>query len=204
MAGHSGTTSTLAWLTLASCLGGVVVFELAEGIPLAPTVTAAVINTPEEEADNTLSVGIELPSSALIDDIINRPLFSASRRSFVPPPDEQLGAIQTPAERLSLQLIGTMVAGETRLALLKDAEGDLFKLRQGQEVKGWLVEMIDQTRVRLQRDEEVEWLNIRANLETTTDPRAKALKPTADRDLSGKVGTATTMPVFNEVSGQRE
>lgn len=204
MVGHSGTTSTLAWLTAASCLGGVVVFELAEGVPLAPTVTAAAMNTPKDDADNTLSVGIELPSSALIDNIIDRPLFSASRRSFVPTLDEQPGAIQTPAEKLSLQLIGTMVAGETRLALLKDAEGDLFKLRQGQEVKGWFVEAIDQTRVRLQRDEEVEWLNIRANLETTNDLKTKALKPTVDRDLSGKSEKAKTMPVFNEVSGRTE
>lgn len=204
MTGRAGTTSTLGWLTAASCLLGVIMLESSGGIPLAPTVTAAAIETKRAEPDSSEKLIIGLPSSALLDDIIDRPLFSALRRPFEPMIEEQPSVVrEAPPNELAAQLVGTMVAGETRLALLKDGDGNFLKLRPGQEVEGWLVDRIDHENVRLQKNEKVEWLKIRTNIEKAASPGPKTPRTLADRNLSNQE-SRRSVPATNEANGQAQ
>lgn len=178
MTRHSGTGATLGWLVAAAGLTGIIVLELSDEIPLAPTVTAAAIDISTDNAESPDDLLVEQLSSDNLDNIVNRPLFSVSRRPFVPVIDDEPSMIQDQPGEMSLELVGTMLTGETHLALLRHSNDGLLKLRLGQEVEGWLIDRIDQNRVRLQKDDKVEWLTIRTEALKDAVHRPKTLKTT--------------------------
>lgn len=162
MAGYPG--ATVSWLAVSAVLAGIVALEISENVPLAPTVTAAPVETVlAEPVDLDFSVMAAL-SSDLLDDIVERPLFSTSRRPFEPVIEEQPQVVSAPNWQLSLQLVGTMLSDSSKIVLLKHPANGLLRLRQGQVVEGWEIGEIGNNLVELRRGDEVAWLRLRADL----------------------------------------
>lgn len=205
MTRQSGRKSTLAWLSAAACLSGVVVLEFSEGIPLAPTVTAAAIDKPDIAPAGSDTLAIEMPAPEILNDIVDRPLFSESRRPFEPAVEERPTTMSAGREPLSLQLVGTMLSGETSLALLKQMDGGLKKLQRGEEIDGWRLDLIDHDRIRLMRNDEIEWLDIRKDMPAKA-PRARTPKPKRQtaNDGSNVNNGETILPLNPQLVGQQQ
>jgi hypothetical protein len=104
------------------------------------------------------------PSLDLLEDIVGRPLFSASRRPVELVIEDQVEAAAVPTQNLSLELVGTMLSGSSRVVLLKHPTEGLLRLRKGQTVEGWEIGEIDHNLVELRNGDEVEQLKLRTDL----------------------------------------
>ncbi|MGI9335838.1 MAG: hypothetical protein ACR2RL_22045 [Gammaproteobacteria bacterium] len=97
-----------------------------------------------------------LPSLASLDQTIQRPLFSATRRPPEPvkPEGAPTSKVAAPARDTPLpatELSAVVMYGDTRVALLKTpAGGGLIRKQVGEEVEGWRLESIDSLNVLLQ------------------------------------------------------
>lgn len=163
MTRHSYTRATAGRLITAVGLAGVIAFALAAGLTLAASVAAEPIETQTGDAEIPKTARVKVPSRDTLNDIIERPLFSASRRPFEPAVEEAAASGQRLEQKLSLKLVGTMMAGKTRHALLHDPKGGMLKVRQGQDVFGWHLDQVDHDQVRLTRGDEVEWLKMKTD-----------------------------------------
>ena len=155
--------STAFWLLASAILTGVIVLQINDELSLALPVTAASIEPDERQADGDSSRPVVgPPTDEWRDMIVERTLFSASRRSFTPPVKARKVVKADPERKpLTLTLSGTLLAGESKIALLSHPSHGLLRLRQGQTIDGWQVEKIWDNKVRLQRDAEVIDLSLR-------------------------------------------
>lgn len=174
MSVYSG--ATVGWLAISAVFAGIIAFELSEEAGLAPTVTAAPIEAPLIEPDDTAPASVVSPALDLLDEIIGRPLFSASRRPQETISEEQPVEAPLPAQKLSFELVGTMLSGSASIVLLSHPEKGLLRLSEGQTIEGWEVGEIGHNTVELRNGEEFERLKLRADLLQPKRPAAKALK----------------------------
>jgi hypothetical protein len=161
----------VGWFLASAGLAGVIAFELSNGLPLAPAVTAAPMIVTADGGAQAVPA-FEPPASAAIDEIVTRPLFSKSREPFVPAAEAPVAAA---APAASFELIGTMVTGQSRIAMIQHAEKGVLWLREGQEIGGWRIAEIGGREVLLERDDETRDLRLRAE---PLRPRANAEKAT--------------------------
>lgn len=161
MAKRFVTGATLCWLTAAAALAGVIMLQVNSDISLALPVTAAPAEAPlDEEARTTDAIAGTLTAD-ILDVIVERPIFSWSRRPYLPPEDDVVMETTPEVRELSVKLAGTMLAGKSRLALFTHPSRGLLRLRQGQDVDGWRIEDIREDEVRLQLGDKVTLLRLR-------------------------------------------
>ena len=156
--------ATVGWLALSAALAGLVAYELSDDAPLAPAVTAATIEATASVSDDRTVTSVDTPSLDLLEDIVGRPLFSASRRPVETVIEDRVPAVDIPTRELSLELVGTMLSGNSRVVLLKHPTEGLLRLRRGQTVEGWEIGEIDHNLVELKNGDEVERLKLRTDL----------------------------------------
>lgn len=152
-------------LLLLGCaaLGGIIALELSSELSLAPGVTAAAPaapDIPEVEIEPFVP-----PPPDSFTEIGERPLFVPTRRPFVPPPEAEAEAIpveEPPPEPLLAELVGVVLAGQQRAALVQEqgAAGPR-RLAIGQTVDGWRVEEVEAGRALFRRGDEVQVLELR-------------------------------------------
>jgi type II secretory pathway component PulC len=200
MAGNPGAIVT--WLAVSAGLTGVVALEMSESVPLAPTVTAATVDTAAPAPVDVDLATVSALSPDALDDIMARPLFAASRRPFEPTVDEQPVAVSAPDQPLSLQLVGTMLSPSSSMVLLKHPSKGLLRLRQGQVVEGWKIGEIGNNRVELRRAGEVEQLRLRTDLlPPGRDGRNTGNAPRPGRSAAEEAAAA---PVREETGDQMQ
>lgn len=151
-------------LLAAGCaaLAGVIVLELSEDMSLAPDVTAAAPSLPEVE--EVLVEPFDPPPPDLFTVISERPLFAASRRPFVPPAvaEPAAGPVEAPLEPLEAELVGVVLTGERRSALVhREGSAGPERFWVGQSVDGWLVEEVGRRHAVLRRGDEERILELR-------------------------------------------
>ncbi|MGI9435182.1 MAG: hypothetical protein ACR2Q4_10210 [Geminicoccaceae bacterium] len=197
MTKQSGTGATLSSFLLALGLVGVIAFELSDGFPLSPSVTAAPMRATSGASAVSEVPSLALPLRATVDEITKRPLFSASRRPLDPVVEAPSEPVNEVVQTLSLRLVGTMVTGTQRVALLLHPEQGLVRLRTRQKIDGWQLETIDQNRVSLQQGDDVTWLTLQPE-----EGAPNAQPPTAPKIGTGvgwtKPGLAKTAPPVSE------
>lgn len=151
-------------LLLLGCaaLGGAIALELSEDLSLAPDVTAAAPSLPEVE--EALVEPFDPPPPNLVTVISERPLFVPSRRPYVAPPpvEPAAGPAQAAAEPLTAELVGVMLTGARRAALVqRKGSSSPERLSVGQSIDGWLVEQVEPRRAVLRRGAEERVLELR-------------------------------------------
>jgi hypothetical protein len=171
MSQRSTHWATGIWLVLCAGLGGVVALELSSSLPFAPQVTAALPAAPLPDIAPE-PAAFEPPPSRTFGEISERPLFSTSRRPFVPETESEEAA--APDEQVSIELVGTLLTEEGRAALLQPAGQAARWLRAGQKIAGWQVETIERDRITLRLDDEAKALQLRADLIPKPQPIDRA------------------------------
>ena len=101
--------ATGIWLVLCAGLGGIVALELSSSLPFAPQVTAALPAAPLPDIAPE-PAAFEPPPITAFGEISQRPLFSTSRRPFVPEPESE--GPTAPDEQVSIELVGTLLTEE--------------------------------------------------------------------------------------------
>ncbi len=149
MTKQTSPSGTAAWLLLSAGLCATIVFQLNNDNFIAVPVTAAPADSSVEITDSNLVDSIAGPDMAVLDAIVDRPLFSASRQPFKAPIDETSDEAPSAIASLPFQLAGTMLSDSARFALLVHPERGMLRLREGQDVDGWRVEDVDVNEVLL-------------------------------------------------------
>ncbi|MBK1672616.1 hypothetical protein CKO35_04745 [Ectothiorhodospira shaposhnikovii] len=136
---------------------------LPAGPQSPPAPTAAGIGTPP-----VLEIGQARPGPGVeqVAMIADRPLFSETRRPPEASPEapaeaERPAPPQRPPEPLRAALQAVLGGPEGRLALLADPQGRIHRLRPGDELQGWRLEVIDTQQVRFTRNGHSQTLPLR-------------------------------------------
>ena len=117
------------WWTAAAALSGLIAVELTQDLPLTPAVIAAVNETGGDDLQPNQPPSVSVPSKALVDDIVDRPLFSPSRRPAGGAAVDSTPRADAVDGALTLALIGTMLVGDDPVALLRHPIDGLKRLR---------------------------------------------------------------------------
>jgi type II secretory pathway component PulC len=128
-----------------ACLAGVIYFELTWP-DVGPSIAAATTPAPSRRPASTGRT-FAVPPMTEYSEVVERPLFYPTRRSSLP---------QTVEERstTNLTLIGTVMSGTTRHALVRHKQGSrVERVIEGQDIDGWTVESIQGDRVVLSHDD---------------------------------------------------
>ncbi|MGI9499842.1 MAG: hypothetical protein ACR2P3_07380 [Geminicoccaceae bacterium] len=152
---------TALWALAAIGLSGFI----ARGLTQAPTalpndVAAPAVTEAVQEPEET-DMTTWLPSDDLVDRIVARPVFSASRR--LAPLDTPPGAARRDVieDKPALELIGTLRAGDDFIALLKHPSKGLLRRRPGQKIGDWDVVDVQDRHVSLESKDGVDVLVLR-------------------------------------------
>jgi hypothetical protein len=137
-------------------------------LPLVPQVTAALPAAPLPELAPE-PAPFDPPPKHAFAEITARPLFSESRRPFstvaepVSPVGEPAGEAP-PAESIAIELIGTLLTDQGRMALLQPQGESARWLQAGDGIAGWQIESIQRNQVSLRLDGAAKTLELRADL----------------------------------------
>jgi hypothetical protein len=136
-------------LSLSAGLAGVVALELMRGpffVPDAPHVSSSV----DDVTESSREAAVEKPDITTFDEVVARPLFTASRRPPPPrPSSEMVVGPPEPAPKPEIpDLIGVIISADRRMALLRPrATTEALLAMEGQTVAGWQVRAIKPTQV---------------------------------------------------------
>lgn len=168
MSGRSKHWAAGIWLLVCMGLAGIIVLELSA--PLAPQVTAAPPAAPLPEFAPPPEP-FDPPPRQLFAEIAARPLFSATRRPFVP----ESGAAANPQDaNIAIELVGTLLTEQGRAALLQPQGDNARWVLAGEQIAGWQVVTIERDQVRLRLDEEAKTLELRSDLVQPAPPPDRA------------------------------
>ena len=147
----SARLSALAALAAITVLGGTLAVEMLGVAAGAPGVrTPAPLAADPGPADTP---GLAVPTAgrvaaaAAAHEIVDRPLFFASRRPVPPEPPAVAAAKPEPVPPLDFALVGTILTGSSRVALVKPDKTASVELALGQLVGGWTISAIDADRI---------------------------------------------------------
>ncbi len=114
------------------------------------SVVAGISSSPQEEPQE-LAWWRDLPPIGAMKETVQRPLFTSSRRPRLPSGQRQ----QRVAGLAGYVLAGVVIAGDTRIAMLRSRTGaGNLRVRTGDKVAGWTVTAIDSRSVTVIRDGE--------------------------------------------------
>ena len=114
----------------------------------------------DEAQAESANIHIKIPDAAVLDipnvmtytQLVQAPLFWASRKEYVPPPVEQV--VQAPVEAPPIdtnlpegRMIGIVNVGEDAFALMQDAAGQTQRLKAGDKWGAWEVKAISYSKM---------------------------------------------------------
>ena len=114
----------------------------------------------DEAQAESANINIKIPDAAVLDipnvmtytQLVQAPLFWASRKEYVPPPVEQV--VQAPVEAPPIdtnlpegRMIGIVNVGEDAFALMQDAAGQTQRLKAGDKWGAWEVKAISYSKM---------------------------------------------------------
>ena len=155
------SSARLTWAAALACVAAaaLLAWQLSRSSELPPSRTAAA--PPEAASGGKTGVDVsafELPPAENFAEMIDRPVFTRSRRS---PTAEEKAAVagkagkgpdEAPPAQLSLS--GVLLIGNKRVALVRlDSDPKVMHLSEGQEAGGWQVERIRPDRITVRRGE---------------------------------------------------
>ena len=121
--------------------------------PVAAVSRNGIVPAPNDSAEAAPAIERPLPPIEAFSEMVDRPLFAASRRSRVTntePADEPVADVAPPPEdNISdrYRLIGTVEEGGRVFALLSGDNGSFVRLRRGDRLENWTVDAINRQRV---------------------------------------------------------
>ena len=183
-------------LILSAVLAGVLALEVMAGpffVPEATSVSPGAKNSvvlPRESP-------AEKPAISTFAEVVERPLFTPSRRP--PPPKTDSTIAASPEKPETFDLIGVIISADRRMALLRTvASSEVMQAVEGQSIGGWEVHAIKPTQVVLRRgnDSEVIKINDAAKPSAQSSPAVNNPSAPKNSSVSGEAGSpdAPTIP----------
>ena len=91
---------------------------------------------------------ISLPDIADLNQLVDRPLFSQSRRPEILEPEPKAPPPEKKKSPLAIELTGVMIVGKSRIALLKQVRGKKsWQGEIGQTIEGWEIRNIEPNQI---------------------------------------------------------
>ena len=143
MRGHRSSRRNALWLSvLCVLLLAVVATELGEKPPVtAPSAPPAASPPPPASAD---VAGFTIPPESAFAEVVERPLFSATRR----PPSASAAAAAAATAQGDLVLVGIVTSSAERYALIQHGKpARVDRVAENDALSGWTVESIERDRV---------------------------------------------------------
>lgn len=179
---------SLPLLLLCVLLGYVVYIQAEAALPLPPEprVTAAPMESSAGPADEP---EFSMPPLENFAETLARPLFMDTRRPPEPgaepvalEPDPQPEPPKPTPKLVGMELSGIVITPASRVALVRSARGrEVVRLKEGEEIDGWIVETIDPDRVVLRQADAFEELTLKDKTgKRSAPPRRKAGTATPD------------------------
>ncbi len=137
------------------------------------------VQKPPPEAPVTLPMLADPRPAESYAELVERPLFSESRRPYQPPPppEEEPAAPPPPAappSPLRVALTSIVITPEQRIALARDlGNASMVRLEQGSTLNGWTVEQILPDKVIFVQGSEKEILELRSYGKPAPPPRRR-------------------------------
>ena len=139
--------SQLFWLTGASLVLACVIYAEVRARPVVQDVSSLQAKAAESLPAPKAPSWPAMPTKSKFAEIIDRPLFSSSRRA------ESAGTSVAASQSMGFSLLGVVISTDDPVALLKpDAGGEPLRARQGDEISGWRVARIEPDRVVILHD----------------------------------------------------
>lgn len=160
------------WAIAAAGLLWLVVHQIADDRPTLSDVIAAPVEASGKNVAAEPQPIIVLPSEDLVGEIVERPLFSATRRPPSPTTLERPEPDTASDETLALELIGTILVGDVHIALLQHPTEGLLRRRPGESIGGWTLVNVEKHRVSLESENEFEILTLRKDRIRPPKPRS--------------------------------
>jgi hypothetical protein len=183
-------------LILSAVLAGVLALEVMAGpffVPEAPAVSPGAKNSVDFPRESPA----EKPAISAFAEVVERPLFTPSRRP--PPPKTDSTIAASPEKPETFDLIGVIISADRRMALLRTvASSEVMQAVEGQSIGGWEVHAIKPTQVVLRRgnDSEVIKINDAAKPPAGSSPAVNNPSAPKNSSVSGEAGSpdAPTTP----------
>ena len=155
-------------LRLSALLAGILAFEIMYG-PLMPEDPQASLSGRTEKPFDSLSdTPLQKPAISTFAEIVERPLFTQSRR---PAPKKDTKVAEAAVKPETFELIGVIISPAGRMALLRTlATSEIVRAVEGQTVGGWEVRTIKPTQIVLQQGDDSQVLKIN---DAAASPAAK-------------------------------
>jgi hypothetical protein len=144
-------------LRLSALLAGILAFEIMSGpfMPEAPPASSARAEKPVESWSDT---PLQNPAISTFAEIVERPLFTQSRR---PAPKKDTKEAEAAVKPETFELVGVIISPAGRMALLRAlATSEIVRAVEGQNVGGWEVRTIKPTQIVLQQGDDSQVLKI--------------------------------------------
>jgi hypothetical protein len=144
-------------LRLSALLAGILAFEIMYG-PLMPEDPQASSGRTEKPVDSLSDAPLQKPAISTFAEIVERPLFTQSRR---PAPKKDTKVAEAAVKPETFELIGVIISPAGRMALLRTlATSEIVRAVEGQNVGGWEVRTIKPTQIVLQQGDDSQVLKI--------------------------------------------
>jgi hypothetical protein len=138
-------------LRLSALLGGILAFEIMSG-PFMPEDPQASSGRTEKPVESLSDTPLQNPAISTFAEIVERPLFTQSRR---PAPKKDTKVAEAAVKPETLELIGVIISPAGRMALLRTlATSEIVRAVEGQNVGGWEVHTIKPTQVVLRQGDD--------------------------------------------------
>ena len=169
-------------LRLSALLAGILAFEIMYGPLMPEDPQASLSGRTEKPVDSLSDTPLQKPAISTFAEIVERPLFTQSRR---PAPKKDTRVAEAAVKPETFELIGVIISPAGRMALLRAlATSEIVRAVEGQNVGGWEVHTIKPTQVVLRQGDDSQMLKIN---DAAASPAAKNLsapKPPAVSDAT--------------------
>ncbi len=157
MIGRYGWAALFAMPVVA--LAAVLAVEVADAVQMPAAVAPAAGSGPLDE--EVPAVVVAAAPAGASREIVERPLFFSSRRPLPPEPLLVAEARPEPEPPITFVLIGTILTGSSRTALVKPEREPPVELVPGQALNGWTVRSIDADRIMVRHGANEQLLGLR-------------------------------------------
>lgn len=140
-------------------LAGVLALEVRQS--QSTTVSLPAVSPSKAAVDEAPTLALGGAAASETQDILDRPLFFPSRRPVPPQKIAVAEAKAAPEPPLNFVLIGTILTGPVRTALVKPEREPSVEIKQGQVVNGWTISSIDADRIMVRHGANIQLLGLR-------------------------------------------
>jgi len=154
--------STVIWTVVCILLTGAIIVDLSKDMLLPSDVQAAPIAGRDLSSSvyEAPSINPILPAS-IKTAIAERPLFEPTRRPVVTALDDAEGSTASSSEPPVAELAGTLLKNEMGVALIIGYDTRSHRVRIGDVLEDWTVQMVARDRIHMEQEGRVEHIMLR-------------------------------------------